>query len=251
MIRSKTTIERKTPKTIPKYLVKNNKVSSPKEKLMKQISEINAHSVDRYADQFEKLYPFPHEGNPNDFHNTLDVPDETEIKEMEGKNVSKAVPESDTKVEENKVAAKPKQNINQREITKMSLRSRPSTTDGILGVNLNRSGSVRKTNSEQMNRTRTIMKFSYNSPYAMSETQKEYITKKANWIRNQVQKDRESKKHIEEMRKLESQRAFDAWVKNKRKAIHSFRRKVSKVSTKTSTTSGASLVQSTGSSGLS
>lgn len=236
--RAKTDLERNGsyPKPIPKYLIKKKKISNPRQTIIRQLSEISRHSSDHYANEFEKMFPFPNEGNPNEYHSTLDIPDETErFKETVTKQSSEDGPKDETKtIKKEQEVDFCVDNSNHREHTKYSLRSRPSTTDGVLGVKLNNTpGSVRKTSSEGKNHLKSVLKFSYNSPYAMSEAQKNYSFQKAAWIRQQITKDMQSKKHIEEMKKLEGARAFDKWLVSKRKTITTIRRKFAKSSSRT------------------
>ncbi|XP_060558099.1 uncharacterized protein LOC132718417 [Ruditapes philippinarum] len=236
--RAKTTLDKNdgVTKHVPKYLVKKNTVNNPRQKILRHMSVISRHSTDYYANEFERRFPFPNEGNPNEYHNTLDIPDETEgFQDTDVNQPSITAPKDNAQsIKKEREVGFRVENLNHRENTKNSLRSRPSTTDGVLGVKLkNTPGSIRKTYSEGTDHSKSILKFSYNSPYAMSEAQKNYSLQKAAWIRHQISKDLHNKKHIEQMIKLEGERAFDKWVINKRKSISVTRRKYSKTSFKT------------------
>lgn len=252
VMRSKTTLERNGvgPKASPRYLKRKNEVKSARQTIMTQMSEMNSLTSEKFAYQFDKLFQFPFEGNPNEFHNTLEItsiPDEkTDSTENRNNDIKEKVAQDTTKCIVEKAASDKSKQENhhdqrERENTKTSLKSRPSTTDGLLSLKLKHSGSVRKTHSAQMVRSRTVKTYSYNSPYAMSDSQKNYVLQKAAWIREQVYRNKQSKSHIEEMKQLEGQRAFDEWMKNKRTTIKHVRNRYSRSSTKTSRTNTSSV----------
>lgn len=252
--RYNTTLEKETPTAVPQIVrsktnitrnmsLKNNATKrsntessyykEQRQRLANKLAELKSNPADLLANEFEKQFPFPMEGNPREFQENLetDIPDETENTEPKAMNANETRPETRTSsktnvYKENKPLTESKNmNTNKNDQIKNSAKSRPSTSEGILGVRLNHTGSIRKTKSERLNRSKTILKFSYNSPYAMSDTQKEYVSMRSAWVQNQLAIQRENRKHIEETKKLENQRAFDQWIKNKQKSMHRIRSK--------------------------
>lgn len=255
IMRSKSTLERNGvgPKASPRYLKRKNEVKSTRQKIMTQMSEMNSLTSEKFAYQFDKLFQFPFEGNPNEFHNTLDITSSPGVNDDSTDNRNNDMKEKDVQDTTNGSAEraapeKSKQESHhvqrERENTKTSLKSRPSTTEGLLSLKLNHTGSVRKTQSAHMVRSRTVTPYSYHSPYAMSDNQKSYVLQKAAWIREQVNRSKQSKCHVEEMRKLEGQRAFDEWMENKRNTIKRVRNRYSRSSTITTRTNTSSVKSS-------
>ncbi|XP_052767896.1 uncharacterized protein LOC128208376 [Mya arenaria] len=281
MLRSSTTLERSEPpnkrlKCVPKRKTVEN---SPRETLITHIKDIDRRSLSHYSSEFERLHPFPREGNPqryitnNDLINSTDkiieptvdnkynellgnkgLLDESSILDEKTDNASKreepkeehnVVSVSSAKTEKKTVDFKENENkpsdsetphAVRREKTFNTEKSRPSTTEGRigadskLGVNLEMEGSVRKVSSANMDRSRHKLTgvYSYNSPYALSRAQKEYVTAKRTWVRQKVLQSTQNKQQFQVVRRQENERAFEKWLKEKTASVQRLKMRYSR-----------------------